>query len=142
MQVFDASEKLHKRQSGVCFIVGAPLQDRIQQLAACEQLCDEVHLVALLKILLQKDHVLVVHAHQNVYLLEDVLPAAHHTSTPSAVTVTGMTMVMMSIVMMSIVMKLVQMMDMIITMIVMKLMQVMIVTMTMMIMIHVAMTLM
>ena len=74
MQVLNAPQQLHKGQPRICLIVRASFQDGIQKLAACQELCDEIHLVAFLKILLQEDHVLMVHAHQNVNLLEDVLP--------------------------------------------------------------------
>ena len=77
MEVLNASEQLHKGQPGVCLIVGAPLKNSVQQLATCQQLSDEVDLVALLKVLLQEDDILMVHAHQNVYLLEDVFPATN-----------------------------------------------------------------
>ncbi len=76
MQVLNAPEQLNKGQPRICLIVGASFQDRIQKLAACQELCDEIHLVAFLKVLFQEDHVLVVHAHQNVDLLEDVLPVS------------------------------------------------------------------
>ncbi len=74
MQVLNAPEQLHKGQPRICLIVGASFQDSIQKLATCQQLCDEVHLVAFFEILLQEDDVLMVHAHQDVNLLEDVLP--------------------------------------------------------------------
>ncbi len=74
MQVLNASEQLHKGQPRVRLIVGASFQDCIQKLATCQQLCDEVYLVALLKVFFQEDDVLMVHAHQDVDLLEDVLP--------------------------------------------------------------------
>ncbi len=76
MQVLDAPEQLHKGQPRICFIVGASFQDCIQKLATCQQLCDEIHLVAFLKVLLQKDDVFMVHAHQDIDLLEDVLPVS------------------------------------------------------------------
>ena len=75
MQVFNASEELYKAQTCICLIVGTPFQHSVQQLPASQQLCDEVHLVALLKVLFQENDILVVHAHQNVNLLEDVFPA-------------------------------------------------------------------
>ena len=78
VQIFNASEQLHKAEPSICLIVGSTLQHSIQQLSASQQLCNEVHLVTLLKVLLQEDDVLVIHAHQNVYLLEDVLPARTH----------------------------------------------------------------
>ena len=44
MEVLDATQQLHKAAAGVSFIVASSLQQRVQQLSSCEQLCDEVHL--------------------------------------------------------------------------------------------------
>ena len=44
MEVLNAAQQLHKASAGVCLIVAPPLQQRVQKLSACQQLCDEVHL--------------------------------------------------------------------------------------------------
>ena len=78
MQVLDAPKQLHKGKPGICLVVRASLQDCIQKLAASEQLGDEVHLVALFKVLLEEDDILMVHAHENVDLLKDIFPVCQN----------------------------------------------------------------
>lgn len=46
MEVLDAPQQLHKAAPGIFFVVAPSLQQRVQQLSSCEQLCDEVHLPA------------------------------------------------------------------------------------------------
>ena len=44
MEVLNAAQQLHEASPSVCLIVAPPLQQRVQKLSACQQLCDEVHL--------------------------------------------------------------------------------------------------
>ena len=44
MEVLNATQQLHKASTGVCLIIAAPLQQRVQELPASQQLCDKVHL--------------------------------------------------------------------------------------------------
>ena len=46
MEVLDAAQQLYKAAPGIFLIVASSLQQRVQQLSSCEQLCDEVHLPA------------------------------------------------------------------------------------------------